>query len=617
MNDEQVFAKTSAGEEAIRERTRLVQRNLRMVLILVDGEANVAALKHEIGDAEMVDAALADLDRLGLIARVDSGDEGVLSADTVTADESTPLAEPAVSPAGDATEQIPVLNEVATDSEPVVAVPSEAPAIFGADQQQPATAGDDIRVNDDDRSEVRSDKPSMWVSLASWWQSRRRQQAEADEEAQFEKAYVETSTEDVTAIVRPSVQTAKRKLKWGPLLAMALLVAVVLGVSRLVFYPYDEHRAEFEQRLSAMLDDTVKIGNLRVSFVPLPVLALEQVTVGAPAYAKIEAIRLLPEPWTLIGEHQRYRQVVVEGMRVEDVAAAKIGRWFPSASMDGVDIGQIDLNNLTVGLGQGEISGLVGHLVLVERQGVAKLTLRAKEGTLEAELSPVPGGLSVSAKAAEWKTPFRIPLVLSALDVAGTFSPGRLVIDKFDALAYDGQINSKGSISWDREAKMWLTVNLDHLAAGKLLPVLGAPALLDGEISGRFVLAAIAPTVSRLEEGLAVEDGRFSVARGSLKRFDLAEALREGGQTDNVVRGGSTAFEELSGGLSMNSPSLRLVGLHLASGLLQASGQATVFRKNGSISGGATVELRGSSGVIRAPVSISGSIADPELRAAR
>ena len=71
MDEQLIYVKTPAGEEAMRKPTRLVQRNLRMVLIAVDGLANVAELARQVGDRRMVDASLAELERLGLIREND------------------------------------------------------------------------------------------------------------------------------------------------------------------------------------------------------------------------------------------------------------------------------------------------------------------------------------------------------------------------------------------------------------------------------------------------------------------------------------------------------------------------------------------------------------------
>lgn len=62
-----VFEKTLAGDEATRNRTRLVQRNLRMVLVLVDGVSTVAELVAKAGNSQLVYAAIKELQSAGFI----------------------------------------------------------------------------------------------------------------------------------------------------------------------------------------------------------------------------------------------------------------------------------------------------------------------------------------------------------------------------------------------------------------------------------------------------------------------------------------------------------------------------------------------------------------------
>ena len=61
MDKNTVFVKTEEGEEAVRQRTRLVQRNLRNILIMVDGNATVADLARRFGDETTTQHALAEL----------------------------------------------------------------------------------------------------------------------------------------------------------------------------------------------------------------------------------------------------------------------------------------------------------------------------------------------------------------------------------------------------------------------------------------------------------------------------------------------------------------------------------------------------------------------------
>jgi hypothetical protein len=67
MNVGQVYAKTPIGDEAVRQSTRVVQRNLRMVLVQVDGKLTVAELSDKIGNARLVENAIRELESGGYI----------------------------------------------------------------------------------------------------------------------------------------------------------------------------------------------------------------------------------------------------------------------------------------------------------------------------------------------------------------------------------------------------------------------------------------------------------------------------------------------------------------------------------------------------------------------
>ena len=67
MDNEIVYRKTPAGDQAMRQRKRLMQRNLRMVLILVDGVSPVSELAKKTGDAQLTASALGELLQGGFI----------------------------------------------------------------------------------------------------------------------------------------------------------------------------------------------------------------------------------------------------------------------------------------------------------------------------------------------------------------------------------------------------------------------------------------------------------------------------------------------------------------------------------------------------------------------
>ncbi len=71
MKSSTVFRKTPAGEEAIQER-RISQRNLRSVLIMVNGQASVAEITDRFGDPLVVEGLIAELEHRGLVELLDS-----------------------------------------------------------------------------------------------------------------------------------------------------------------------------------------------------------------------------------------------------------------------------------------------------------------------------------------------------------------------------------------------------------------------------------------------------------------------------------------------------------------------------------------------------------------
>ena len=68
MDQNLVYAKTPIGDEAVRQSTRVVQRNLRMLLVQVDGKLTVAELGTKLGNPKMVERSLQELEEGGYIA---------------------------------------------------------------------------------------------------------------------------------------------------------------------------------------------------------------------------------------------------------------------------------------------------------------------------------------------------------------------------------------------------------------------------------------------------------------------------------------------------------------------------------------------------------------------
>ena len=584
MSDERIYFKTAAGEAAVRERTRLVQRNLRTVLILVDGLADVGTLKAKAGDAVMVDAAIIELEAMGLI-HIRDCDQAV---------------ETGVAP--------PLTFEIA-DPPPTGAWTTSGPA---------------------PHVEAHADATRPPGSASSgWWSNLRQRRREAREDAIYEKAYGGSfdSSADASpapepapeAVPAPAPVAARPRSKRGRmrnLLLTAGLVALVLGILRVVFYPYDEHKPRFEQALSEALGEKVSIGNLRVGFLPMPIVMLEKVSVGdTPFHATAEMVRLSPELASLFSAH-RYRKVSIQGMKLSSAGLGRVARWFASQGAGHLAVDQLDIETLWFIAGGHAFGPLAGAARIDPGRGLGQVSL-GDAGPVRLEALPTPTGWSVAWSASDWPSPFVPPLRFSALEIKGELDDGRFAISKLEGLAYDGQVSGLGEADWRDGVSLSLNLDLRHVAAARLLDALQAPPLLDGNANAKLNVTSRADRFARLGEQLRA-DGSFALDRGQIKRLDFAEALRLAAQRPpGVGRGGTTGFEELEGRLSSDGRSIRLNGLRMASGLMQASGSAVLSRgAEPSISGNLNVAISGGAGV-RGALTISGSADDPELTASR
>jgi len=597
MNDELIFVKTSAGEDAVRDRTRLVQRNLRMVLILVDGLTKVSALKQKAGDPAMIETALSELERIGLIE----------SIDTRGSRQATAVAE-ALSMTGK------------TDSSEIIDAPDEYPTedtVFEEIASAHSLGGPTGTVHAAPMTSLPPIGPATKLSgrrADGWFTRMRKRWHQMREERAYEKAYG-TPTDNVAVDVSPRRTNLRRRIRLKPVVFAVLAGLIVFGLARVVFYPYDEHRPAIEAQLSRMLGDQVTVGSVKLSFVPFPAFELRRLTVGSGAGVVADKVTLVPDPGFISGG-QLFQSARATGVEVREEALGKLDKWFLTENMNGVQLDQVEVEGLTLDLGWTQFRGLSGTLRPAPA-GNTSFVGRVGQSDLQFEVHPGKAGLKVSAKANQWIVPVEPPLNVAALDFSGVLSAGSLAIEKVDARVFDGVVSGRGTVTWGKASpRMTLDLSLKHVGSAKFLETLQAPILLDGELAGQVQYDSAAPSVRWLNQDVKAF-GTVAVTRGSLKRIDLAGALRSGMPRNVPRRGGDTGFEDLTGRFNLDAGKIQIADVHLSSGLMLASGQAIVSRESGQITGAANVEMRGSVRAPRALISIAGKAADPELRPGR
>jgi len=131
---------------------------------------------------------------------------------------------------------------------------------------------------------------------------------------------------------------------------------------------------------------------------------------------------------------------------------------------------------------------------------------------------------------------------------------------------------------------------------------------VEGKASGRSEVDAEGADISELLRSLHTRT-RFEIAPASLNGFDLARAIRSAG----ISRGGSTALDSLSGSLDTRltdaGVQMSYSDLKARSGVLSASGKATILDRR--LSGEAAVDVV--DGVVGMPLKLGGTLDAPEL----
>lgn len=571
MDNNLIYVKTKAGEATLHQRTRLVQRNLRMVLIIVDGLATVVELKRRLGDSNMVESSLMELKRLGLIER--GSGEGKTQEEAST------------SPG--------FLLEGPHDKSPRA---REAPAVTS--RQSRGRFGPDFSAYYD----------ALRGRFAQW---RQRRQAKTEEKA-FRKVYeMPTEADTIEQIKLKRVRRGPRRvLSWPLLLIMILAGGMFLLALLAMFFPYQRYLPEMERRLSLALQAPVKIAQMHFSVLPYPNITLERVSVGAEAYVTAKVIRIVPNLFLLFAATPVLSDVHLDGLLIRSQGILPSAHWFSGAAAGegGFLLRGVHFDNLALEIGDATLDGLSGNVQMTAKGGVDKLMLQNTEHTLRLEAMPAASGYRLSVIGNNWMMPFKPGLIFEYLDAQGEVTPGLLRFSRINGRMYDGIVDGTALFDWSQGSTVLVSdIKLARESITRLFTALNPDLALEGNISGKLHIESRAKGFARLLDSLRV-DGDFLVAHGIINRFDLVEAVRSGRQT----RGGFTRFERFSGSLQLQDQGYRFSKLKISSGLMQATGNLDIG-PNQQLNGVMDVSLKGTATLVQGSVLVAGTLKDPQL----
>lgn len=615
MDPNLIYKKTASGDEAMRQRTRVVQRNMRMVLILVDGKATVADLCAKTTNVSLTESALRDLEKGGFVEPLMERDSvweqskkvaqeikaaalsHAFSSPSSSARKEEVRAEPSFAPA-----PAPFVKDVVDSSFSAFSSFSVAPV------HSPEKTGSNKISVFGVESVLNLPKPSFEEKTPALRDRLK---------ALFPPRDSRQVNDDYS--IKPIRRGGERyHLTWPRILIFGvpgLLVTILLVA---ILFPYGSYLPEAEAELSKATGQPAKVGEMRVSFYPKPGLFLSNVRLGSADDGKvirISEMRLLPVLGTITTPRKIFREVELNGLTLPAEALIGLSEIFDAAAQPSASVGiqHVTLEKTDISFHGLALSELNGEVKLMADGRFDSLALYSPDRSLYFEAKPAAAGMDIALEAYGWHP---LPASLFIFDsgtIKGNLNGATFVSNKIELHIFDGFVQGSALLRADKQQSMTGEISFERISARRFGEALGIGPQFEGETAGKLKFVATADSWSSIFSGINA-DGSFTMRRGLLGAIDLTEAVRR--TSAAPTRGGSTRFEQLSGRLRLTPDSYRFSDLALSSGLMQSVGQMTVS-KDLQVNGSMEVQMRGTVNQLRMPVSISGALKAPLLQAGK
>lgn len=554
MDAKQIFVKTQIGDEAVRQSTRVVQRNLRMVLVQVDGKLSVAELSAKIGNPRLVEAALRDLEEGGFI---------VPRQGLVLGREGEKKSE-GVAPSEEAGKAFPVSQ--------FSSFGKNAPAESGklAASSQFSSFGKPILPT----AGYRKEPPTVSVKKP---ERKRRPEPSPD-----------------------------RPLAIGRWLLGVPLGLLLLSLLVALLYPYNNFKPAIEAAGSQLLQVPVRVGAVGVTVWPRPALTLSDVKLGDAEEGAIELVRV-SSPFALLGSKPytlAALDVVGAKVSADFLATAALFQKPLPESGNALLIQRINLERFTVTVRDLALRDLSGQITLMADGSVEQASLRNDDEGIRLQAVPSAAGIMLDIQGAGWM-PLGKPLAFNSLQAKGVLQKGKLVIQSVDTTFLNGILKGSWLLDWSKGGlSMAGDASLQRIDCQKLALALVPSLGLEGELGGSLRLRGSGLNWEALWKSL---EGHLDadIVRGVLRGTDLGEAVRGG--SGFVVRSGTTKFDRLRAALNIDAQQVVGRDVQMTAGMMTVSGQFVAGRQR-PLEANLLVNMQTSVSTVRAPVRVTGDL---------
>lgn len=591
------------------QRTRVMQRNVRMVLILVDSQSTVADLCLKTGNPQLTENALRDLEKGGFI-------EPRVEQDSLWG-ESKKVAQE--------------IREAAINKAIQISSPGAVGVVESSVSDSPVSIDpvlDHLAESDSSKSQLPlSSMHSMQVSGANYpvfsqedtqklseKQSTLGQVAKPSFLERLKTLLANARQKNHDAIsIKPIRRGQKFAMSWSLIAVFVFFGTLGLAYLTILFFPYDSFLPDVEVAFAQATGRPVKVGSMRVDVYPKTGLLLGNVRIGTDKdEIRIAELRLMPVIGSLIMGKKTFRETTLSGVSLPAELIAGLPSVFVALSKPTtrVSVNQIRFEKTEVSFGGLGFSGMEGEARRSEDGLFQSLKLRTPDQSLSFEAKPMAQGLEVALEGFGWHPSQGSPFLFDSVNLNGSIANGVFTIRSMELRLFDGLIQGVAVLQADKQPSISGEIVFERVNTARLGNAMGFGEKFTGGITGKLKFSSTTDSWATIFSAINAE-GNFTVRRGSIRGIDLAEAVRR--VSNMSVQGGATLFEQLSGSVNFTPTSYQFNGLILDSGLMQSTGQIEVSKKL-EIRGKMVLQMLGTANQTRVPVTISGLLDAPVLQ---
>lgn len=365
-----------------------------------------------------------------------------------------------------------------------------------------------------------------------------------------------------------------------------------------------------EQMASQQLGVSVQIGDGRLSLLPTPRVILKEVQVGKSQALNFSRIAIVPSVGSLFSATKvieiKIRQLVVQPSAMDLLSVLAANNQSGDSAAMPVYVQKISIAQLQLDWPGLKLPAFKLVLNLDAQHALNSAQMETLDNKVNIDIKPDGKTHRIVMQLDQFTLPVGLPMLVDKARLDMVLKAQTLDVSKIDVAMYQGKVNGKMQLMWDKHWRMQGQLKVAQLSLQQPSRMISPKVYLSGALQSQGNFSASAKEASKLADNLRA-DFKFSVNQGVLHGLDLVKIAS---LLTKQSSGGQTQFDEFTGAINVLGKQYHLRDLKISSGLLSGSGQVKI-KPDQTLDGTAEVELKNSASLVGIPLDISGTVSEP------